>query len=241
MRTQLLIGVFAALAMGCGDTTTETDAFLGRLDATDLDATDLDATDDAGRIDTLDGSGGEDVFSEGDAWTVSEVGATDTASNDAASNDAASSDAASSDAASSDATGDAASDDASARDAGRGLGPVQCSPTLACPSGPDLCNDTAPGGVCTCFAGSESCPSGTSCDVDRGACIRDCASDLDCSAGMMCSTLRCQIRRCSGALACPPPYVCSSATSGFCRRPSCPDGTACPSPMSCVGGICVEP
>lgn len=134
------------------------------------------------------------------------------------------------------------------RDAGRDaarsdLGPVQCTPTLECPAGVGLCNDTAPGGVCSCFPGMEACPSGTSCDTDVGACVRDCTSDLDCSAGMTCSSLsgRCQILRCSDTVACPAPYVCSSPTSGICRRPSCAGGAVCPPSMSCVADVCVEP
>jgi hypothetical protein len=134
------------------------------------------------------------------------------------------------------------------RDAGRDaarsdLGPVQCTPTLECPAGVGLCNDTAPGGVCSCFLGAEACPSGTTCDTDIGACVRDCTSDLDCSAGMTCSSLsgRCLILRCSDTMACPAPYVCSSPTSGLCRRPGCAGGAACPSSMSCVANVCVEP
>ncbi len=124
-----------------------------------------------------------------------------------------------------------------------GLGPVQCTPTLECPAGAGLCNDTAPGGVCSCFLGTEACPTGTTCDTDIGACIRTCANDLDCSAGMTCSTLtgRCAIRRCSASSLCPAPYVCSSAGSGFCRRPSCAGGAACPTSMTCVTEVCVEP
>ena len=122
------------------------------------------------------------------------------------------------------------------------LGPVQCTPALECPAGAGLCNDTAPGGVCSCFLGTESCPTGTSCDTEIGACVRSCRSDLDCSAGMGCSSLtsRCQILRCSSTTPCPAPYVCSSAASGFCRRPSCAGGVPCPSSMTCVSEVCVE-
>jgi hypothetical protein len=134
------------------------------------------------------------------------------------------------------------------RDAGRDaarsdLGPVQCTSALECPAGAGLCNDTAPGGVCACFLGMEACPTGTRCDTDVGACVRDCTSDLDCSAGMTCSSLggRCQILRCSDTVPCPAPYVCSSPTSGICRRPSCAGGASCPSSMRCVGDVCVEP
>lgn len=143
---------------------------------------------------------------------------------------------------------DAGRDAAMPRDAGRDaarsdLGPVQCTPALECPAGAGLCNDTAPGGVCSCFLGMEACPTGTRCDTDVGACVRDCTSDLDCSAGMTCSSLggRCQILRCSDTVACPAPYVCSSPTSGICRRPSCAGGASCPPSMSCVGDVCVEP
>jgi hypothetical protein len=52
---------------------------------------------------------------------------------------------------------------------------------------------------------------------------------------------RCQILRCSDTVPCPAPYVCSSPTSGICRRPSCAGGASCPSSMRCVGDVCVEP
>lgn len=122
------------------------------------------------------------------------------------------------------------------------LGPVQCTPALECPAGTGLCSDTAPGGVCSCFSGMDACPSGTTCDTEIGACVRSCSTDLDCSAGMSCTSLtgRCSIRRCSETIACPAPYVCSNPIAGFCRRPSCAGGAACPSRMTCVGDVCVE-
>jgi hypothetical protein len=111
------------------------------------------------------------------------------------------------------------------------LGPVQCRTNSDCGGG--TCNRTAPGGICDCAG---SCPGGTSCSP-FGACVRDCATDVDCNAGMRCTSNGCAIRSCSAASPCPAPYVCG--TSGRCERPAC--GGGCPSPLSCAAGVCVEP
>lgn len=238
LRASSLLGILAVLAGGCGgddgtadasrgrDAGRDEDAFVADDAPTEIDATsEIDATgvaiDDAGldavEIDaTTDDASGPDVFVGTDAWIPDAYVAPPDSP------------------APIDVGTDAARPD---------LGPVQCTPALECPAGAGLCNDTAPGGVCSCFLGTEACPSGTTCDTDIGACIRTCTTELDCSAGMTCSTLtgRCQIRRCSGTMACPAPYVCSSSGgSGFCRRPSCAGGAACPMAMTCVSDVCVE-
>lgn len=120
-----------------------------------------------------------------------------------------------------------------------GFGPTQCSASASCPEG-NFCTNRAPGGVCGCFPGTELCPSGTSCDVDLGACIRDCTSDLDCVLGMACVRLtgRCSLRNCDATTPCPSPYLCAT---GRCFRPECGAGEPCPAGWSCDGEYCVEP
>jgi hypothetical protein len=130
--------------------------------------------------------------------------------------------------------------DARTADAPRmGFGPSQCTAMRACPAG-NFCTNRAPGGVCGCLPGTEACPSGTTCDVDLGACIRDCTSDLDCNAGMTCIALtgRCALRNCDAMAACPAPYICAT---GRCFRPDCSAGEACPSGWACDGEYCIEP
>ena len=137
-----------------------------------------------------------------------------------------------------DVNRDAGSD--ATRDAPRtGVGPSQCSAIATCPDG-NFCTNRAPGGVCGCFPGTETCPAGTSCDVDLGACIRDCTSDLDCIVGMACARLtgRCSLRNCDVGTPCPNPYVC---TTGRCLRPICAAGESCPAGWSCDGEYCAEP
>ena len=137
-----------------------------------------------------------------------------------------------------DASFDAPSDVGT--DAARlGFGPSQCSGSVSCSAG-NFCTNRAPGGVCSCFPGAEICPSGTTCDIDLGACIRDCTSDLDCVLGMACVRLtgRCSLRNCDATTPCPSPYLCAT---GRCFRPECGAGEPCPAGWSCDGEYCVEP
>lgn len=123
------------------------------------------------------------------------------------------------------------------------FGPQQCSPSIACPSGPAACTFPPPGGVCSCEAEGDACPTGTRCDAALRTCVRGCTSDLDCVVGMSCDAAshRCLLRRCNASAPCPSAYVCSHATGdGFCLRPSC-ESAPCPSPFLCEDGVCVEP
>jgi len=185
---------------------------------TDVNNVDFDALDGASGTDTRD-----DASSAGsDASVDADLDATLASSVDTPRD------------ASSDAPSDVGTDAARI-----GFGPSQCSALASCPEG-NFCTNRAPGGVCGCFPGTEMCPSGTSCDVDLGACIRDCTSDLDCVVGMACTRLtgRCSLRNCDAATPCPSPYLCAT---GRCFRPDCAAGEVCPAGWSCDGEYCVEP
>jgi hypothetical protein len=119
------------------------------------------------------------------------------------------------------------------------LGPVDCRVEADCP-GLSSCTVTAPGGVCNGCGTDNDCPTGTTCG-EFGACVRDCTTDAQCSAGKECrpSSGLCAIRQCS-VQPCPYPYVCNGINQ--CARPACGTGGTCPTPMTCgSGNICVEP
>lgn len=210
------------------DVGTTRDAFRADSATMDVNTVDTATTTDVYSvdIDALDGSASSDTHEDTATATTADA------------NLDASFDAGNAVDAPLDAPPDAPSDVGS--DAARiGFGPSQCSGVSSCPIG-NFCTNRAPGGVCGCFPGTEMCPSGTSCDIDLGACIRDCTSDLDCVLGMACVRLtgRCSLRNCDASTPCPSPYICAT---GRCFRPDCSAGETCPAGWSCDGEYCVEP
>ncbi|MFO0749867.1 MAG: hypothetical protein U1F43_29980 [Myxococcota bacterium] len=113
----------------------------------------------------------------------------------------------------------------------------QCVSASDCP-GFLLCSEAVPGGFCNGCNGEEPCPDGYDCNF--GGCNLPCDPDdpRGCPAGLRChpTAFACVQESCSGTEDCEAPYVCDG---GFCHRPAC-DGTACPAPLHCVAGTCVE-
>jgi hypothetical protein len=136
-----------------------------------------------------------------------------------------------------DATGaDAAFGDASSGDAA-GVRPAgQCVVDGDC-GGSLTCTVSAPGGICAGCGGT--CPLGLAYECYAASCVRGCAVDDDCPAGLRCAAAtRCALIACSATDAgtgCPDPFTCQG---GFCRRPLCSGG--CPGGWICRGTYCTE-
>jgi len=124
----------------------------------------------------------------------------------------------------------------------QGLCSWYCESSADCASG-QYCNDA---GVCTngctsdsqcpgaceegrCVACDESadCPAGLSCS--QGACVALCASDADCSNGLLCDT------EAGSCVAC---FQDSDCGQGSCREGQCVVG--CQNDGDCAPGVCDE-
>lgn len=83
------------------------------------------------------------------------------------------------------------------------------------------CSPMLPSGICSGCTYASECPHGGAevSECLSGYCLRKCADDVDCNAGMKCLSGHCGKKDCSKPADCPAEYTCLS--SGKCGRIPC--------------------
>lgn len=117
----------------------------------------------------------------------------------------------------------------------------QCTATADCGDANLTCSRQAVGGICQgpCDA-CDNIPDAYTYSCVQGSCVRDCASDDDCSLGRYCTgSGRCAIERCVDNV-CPTPLFGCTSPDGVCQRFSCDAMTPCPQGTTCTNGVCIE-